>query len=74
MSIAQYVVLSNGQMVQVPEGADPDAFRKVQEAGLRLKANPKRRKRRERRGTPKKRINYAESVLWMRNGLVEGVL
>lgn len=65
------IILSNNQMVQVSEGVDTDAFRKVQEAGLRRKANPKRR---ERRGTPKKRINYAESVLWMRNSLVEGVL
>ena len=67
MSTTQ-IILSNCSIVQVPEGADPAAFRKLEEARIRLAANPKKAKPRKsipRRasGKPRKTFNYATQVL-----------
>ena len=61
--VQQLITLSNEQTVEVPEGADPEYFRRYAEAKL----NPRpKRKSRTRRGTPSKSINYAEQVLHKR--------
>ena len=64
MSTTQ-IILSSGSIVQVPEGADPTAFRKLQEARIRLAANPKKAKTKPspRSGKPRKTFNYAAQVL-----------
>lgn len=63
--MATYIILSNSQMVEVPEDANPDAFRRWQEAKLRIAASPKPKKKSSR--TPSrhcsKRVNYAERVV-----------
>ena len=64
-----WIILSNDQMIQIPEGADPDYVRRIEENKLRNQARPKRRRRTRRSGRPSKRINYAEQVLYKRNGL-----
>ena len=46
------VALDNGVIKAVPDGADPEAFRKFENDKLRTLQNPKRRKRQSRRGKP----------------------
>lgn len=58
MSIAQTITLSNGQIVAVPEGADPKAFRKYAEAKLQQKSSPKKRSPRRRRSSGKTRKTF----------------
>jgi hypothetical protein len=36
-----WVRLSNDDLIRVPDGADPDYFRRIQENALQVKANPK---------------------------------
>lgn len=45
--MATAIVLSNGEFVNVPDGADLETFRKLQEARLRLIANPKKSPKRK---------------------------
>lgn len=63
----QFVTLSNGATVEVPEGADPASFKRFAEAKLRLAANPKRKASRSTTRKPSKRSQYArmQSVLGM---------
>lgn len=65
--MAQYIILSDSRMVQVPEGASPDKFRKVQEAAITLATCPKKCQPTRRNGKPRKSINYAVGVLYRRN-------
>ncbi|MCL4296535.1 MAG: hypothetical protein KJ077_12440 [Anaerolineae bacterium] len=61
------VTLSNGQIVEVPQGADPAYFKRFEEARLRLAANPKPKKAKKSSSSrkPTKRSSYArmQSVL-----------
>ena len=59
-TIPQTIKLSNGQTLEVPEGADPAAFRRFAEA----RANPKRRRSpRRRAGSTSRKQNYAAGVI-----------
>lgn len=62
--MATQIILSSGKWVNVPEGADPDFFRRIQETGVKLAASPRKQKSTKRNGKPKKSVNYAEQVLW----------
>lgn len=58
------IVLSTGEWATVPEGADPDAYRRYCEARIKLAANPRKRQRAYVRSSkPSRKINYAERVL-----------
>jgi hypothetical protein len=66
--MATEIVLSTGEWVKVPEGADPEAYRKYREAGIRLAANPKKRKTRSSRsgsGSGRRRKMQATRFLGM---------
>lgn len=63
MSIAQFIILSNGKQVEVPPGADPNTVRRVEEARLRLATNPpKKTSRHSRSRRPRKRRPFQNSV------------
>lgn len=54
------IILSNGNEIEVPDGADPIAFRRFVEARLRQLANPKPRNATSRRNAGhSKRSRYA---------------
>lgn len=58
--MTQSIVLSNGDIVKVPEGADPADFRKYAEALALRRANPQTGKRRSYAGRrPSRRSQYA---------------
>ena len=56
------VKLTNGQWVNVPDGADPEHYRRYRNALLERKINGKRTRRTRRRRTSK-RTNYAAQVI-----------
>lgn len=58
------IVLSNGDFVIVPEGADPDWLRRYHENLIYRAANPRpKRKRRRSEGKASKKVNYAAAVV-----------
>lgn len=67
------ITLSNKLVVEVPEGADPAAFRRLQEAKIRLAGQPRKatRRREYQRKSSKRRMDsvIGRAVL----GLVERV-
>jgi hypothetical protein len=46
-----FVVLSDGSLAPVPEGADPDFIRRFENAKLEAAKKPKKKKRRSRRSS-----------------------
>jgi hypothetical protein len=52
-TVSQTIVLSNGKSVNVPPGANPITFRRIEETRLSLLANPKPRKRTTRKASGK---------------------
>jgi hypothetical protein len=48
-----WIRLSNDQLIKVPDGADPDCFRRIKEAELNYKPKRKRRSTRCRRSRRK---------------------
>jgi hypothetical protein len=57
------IILSNGQTVAVPPGANPIIFRRIEETKLFLAANPKPKRKATRRasnGKASKKSNYAK--------------
>lgn len=57
-----WIRLSNDSFVRVPDGADVNAFRRVQEARIKLAANPKKRPT-QRTYQPRSRNHNASTVL-----------
>jgi hypothetical protein len=58
-----WVRLSNDELVRVPDGADVDYFRRIQENALQAKALPKkRRRRRSTCGSRRRRGRTASQV------------
>lgn len=74
--VPQFVTLSNGQSVEVPDGATPASFRRYAEAKLKLAANPKRKPSRSTTRKASKKSNYAKmqsALAWSTAELVERV-
>jgi len=61
--LQKFITLSNGQIKEVPEGADPKYFRKFEEAKLRRQGKPKRRKAGSRTRRNSRKTNYAQQVI-----------
>lgn len=59
-----WVRLSDDSFVRVPDGADPDYFRRIQEARLKLAAQPKTTKAKQQRNyQSRSRRHRASAVL-----------
>lgn len=54
------IILSNQEVVNVPEGADPILFRRIQEARIKLAANPKKASKKQTSRKASKKSNYAK--------------
>lgn len=68
--VKQWIRLSNNRWVEVPEGADPEAHRRFQEAKLRLQSKP-RRKTGSRTRRNSRKTNYAQQVVARSKAMAE---
>lgn len=63
------IILSDNSIVTVPDGADPDAYRRYCEGRIRQAANPKPRKQTKRNYTPRSTSRRASFSLPFDSGL-----